>query len=80
MIKWDKVITVDRKQLEKEANLRDRRDRAIADTDWLVLRHAEEVTKTLSDEEFTKLLAYRQALRDWPKMDGWADNPMPEKC
>lgn len=79
MIQWDKVITVDQKQLEKEANLRALRDRAIADTDWLVLRHAEEATKTLSDEEYKKLLDYRQALRDWPEMAGWADNPMPGK-
>ncbi|MGL5157048.1 MAG: phage tail assembly chaperone [Aeromonas veronii] len=79
MIKWDKVITVDQKQLEKEKQLRAERDRAIADTDWLVLRHAEEAAKTLSDEEYKKLLDYRQALRDWPKVAGWADNPMPGK-
>lgn len=83
MIQWDKVITVDQKQLEKEANLRAQRDRVIADTDWLVTRHRDELDMglptSLTEEEYTKLLAYRQTLREWPKVTGWADTPMPTK-
>lgn len=94
MIQWDKVITVDQKQLEKEQQLRAQRDRAIADTDWLVTRHRDELdmlkvaavlpdgaepVTTLSGSEYAELLRYRQALRDWPTVAGWADNPMPEK-
>lgn len=49
------------------------RNQVLQDTQWLVLRDAEELEvgegTTLRSEEFKQLLKYRQALRDWP------DNP-----
>lgn len=46
------------------------RKKALESTQWLVLRDVEEmevgVGTTLRTEEFKELLAYRQALRDWP--------------
>ncbi|HGM5552274.1 TPA: phage tail assembly chaperone [Pseudomonas putida] len=52
---------------------RDWRNNVLQNTQWLVLRDAEELEMgegtTLRSEEFKQLLTYRQALRDWP------DNP-----
>ena len=46
------------------------RNRVLQNTQWLVFRDAEELEvgegTTLRSEEFKQLLAYRQALRDWP--------------
>ncbi|WP_085647823.1 MULTISPECIES: phage tail assembly chaperone [unclassified Pseudomonas] len=46
------------------------RDNVLQDTQWLVWRDAEELEvgegTTLRTEEFKQLLAYRQAMRDWP--------------
>lgn len=46
------------------------RNNVLQDTQWLVWRDAEELEvgegTTLRTEEFKQLLAYRQALRDWP--------------
>jgi len=46
------------------------RNQVLQSTQWLVLRDAEELETgegtTLRAEEFKQLLAYRQALRDWP--------------
>ena len=46
------------------------RDKVLDRTQWLVLRDAEELEvgegTTLRTDEFKQLLAYRQALRDWP--------------
>mgnify|MGYP001566560544 CR=1 FL=1 len=46
------------------------RNNILQDTQWLVWRDAEELEvgegTTLRTEEFKQLLAYRQALRDWP--------------
>ena len=46
------------------------RNHVLQNTQWLVLRDAEELEvgegTTLRSEEFKQLLAYRQALRDWP--------------
>ncbi|MBV6288531.1 phage tail assembly chaperone [Pseudomonas aegrilactucae] len=46
------------------------RDAEVSSTEWLVTRHRDELdmqrpTK-LTTEQFAKLLAYRQELRDWP--------------
>ena len=55
-------------------------------TDWLVSRHTEEkilgTTTTLSESQFTKLLTYRQQLRDitnqYTTLDDviWPVNPL----
>ncbi|WP_192563744.1 phage tail assembly chaperone [Pseudomonas gozinkensis] len=46
------------------------RNNILQDTQWLVWRDAEELEvgegTTLRTDEFKQLLAYRQALRDWP--------------
>jgi len=46
------------------------RNRVLQNTQWLVFRDTEELEvgegTTLRSEEFKQLLAYRQALRDWP--------------
>lgn len=46
------------------------RNAVLRDTQWLVFRDAEELEvgegTTLRADEFKQLLAYRQALRDWP--------------
>ena len=43
--------------------------------EWVVTRHRDEMelglTPTLSDEQYTALLVYRQALRDWPAADAF---------
>lgn len=43
----------------------------IANTDWLRMRHMDELescpSTTLTPEQYTELLAYRKALRDFPK-------------
>lgn len=65
------------------ASLRTQRDAALSETDWMVLRHREEidsgVATTISDAEYADLLAYRQQLRDWPSAAGWIDSPMPAR-
>ncbi|WP_434562574.1 phage tail assembly chaperone [Pseudomonas sp. R1-6] len=47
------------------------RDLEVRKTDWLVARHRDErdlvLAPTLTVEQFPQLLAYRQALRDWPQ-------------
>lgn len=51
--------------------------------EWVVTRHRDEVelgvVPTLPDEQYAALLAYRQALRDWPAADAFpvvADRPV----
>lgn len=59
----------------RAARIRAERDRRIDATTWLVERHKEQVaegiTATLTDEEYSGLLAYRQALRDLPQQQGF---------
>lgn len=53
------------------------RNNVLQDTQWLVWRDAEELEvgegTTLRTEEFKQLLAYRQALRDWPNDPDFPD-------
>ncbi|WP_192563738.1 hypothetical protein [Pseudomonas gozinkensis] len=46
------------------------RTTALTATDWLVIRHRDELDvgapPTLSNKQFSKLQAWRQALRNWP--------------
>lgn len=48
-------------------------------TDWLVTRHRDELDvgaqPTLSNKQFSKLQAWRQALRNWPASSDTPDNP-----
>lgn len=54
------------------------RDVEISSTEWLVNRHRDEqdmnLSTTLSGEQFAELLAYRQALRDWPQSQVFPDS------
>ncbi|WP_256205396.1 MULTISPECIES: phage tail assembly chaperone [unclassified Pseudomonas] len=47
------------------------RDTQVSETEWLVARQRDEqdmqLATTLTAEQFTELLTYRQALRDWPQ-------------
>ncbi|KAA8736689.1 hypothetical protein FE275_25835 [Pseudomonas koreensis] len=56
---------------------RDWRNNVLQNTQWLVLRDAEELEMgegtTLRTEEFKQLLAYRHALRDWPNNPDFPD-------
>lgn len=49
------------------------RDAELGTTEWLVTRYRDELdmqlATTLTAEQFTKLLAYRQVLRDWPQSE-----------
>lgn len=49
----------------------------LASTEWLVMRHRDELdmgrSTTLTDEQYAELLTYRQALRDWPLAAGFPD-------
>lgn len=49
------------------------RDGQLASSQWLVTRHRDELDiampTTLNNAQYTELLNYRQALRDWPESD-----------
>ncbi|WP_449106686.1 phage tail assembly chaperone [Pseudomonas mohnii] len=49
------------------------RDGQLSDTEWLVTRHRDEqdmqLSTTLTSEQFSDLLVYRQGLRDWPQSE-----------
>lgn len=53
------------------------RDEQVDATEWLVTRHRDEqymqLPTTLTAEQFAELLAYRQALRDWPQTEVFPD-------
>lgn len=67
------VLTVD----ELAAAERLWRDGQVSTTEWLVTRHRDELdmqqATTLTAEQFTALLTYRQALRDWPQSEAFPD-------
>ncbi|MGE7959093.1 phage tail assembly chaperone [Pseudomonas sp. NPDC089530] len=53
------------------------RNKVLESTQWLVVRDNEELEMgdgtTLNVEQFKELLAYRQALRDWPSAAAFPD-------
>ncbi|WP_088928071.1 phage tail assembly chaperone [Burkholderia multivorans] len=57
------------------------RDAVLKATDWLVSRHQDEKLlgngTTLTAEQFTLLLKYRQSLRDWANESGWPNVALP---
>ncbi|MCX4139358.1 phage tail assembly chaperone [Paraburkholderia sp. SEWSISQ10-3 4] len=57
------------------------RDVAMASTDWLVARHQDEKLigdgTTLTTDQFTVLLKYRQALRELSGAVGWPNIDLP---
>ncbi|QXH57432.1 MULTISPECIES: phage tail assembly chaperone [Pseudomonas] len=64
-------------QEQIEATERTWRDAAVNDVLWLRERHRDELdmqrSTTLTGERFTELLAYLQALRDWPQSEAFPD-------
>lgn len=58
------------------------RDTEISDSQWLVERHRDQTdagtTTTLTSDQYSALLVYRQSLRDWPTVaDFPADSTKP---
>nr|WP_273829679.1 MULTISPECIES: phage tail assembly chaperone [Pseudomonas] len=53
------------------------RNKMLESTQWLIIRDNEELEMgegtTLNTEQFKELLAYRQALRDWPSAADFPD-------
>lgn len=51
------------------------RDQEISDSQWLIERHRDQVDAgnktTLTAAQYSTLLAYRQALRDWPTVQNF---------
>ncbi|VVO02974.1 hypothetical protein PS834_02815 [Pseudomonas fluorescens] len=51
------------------------RDQVITTSEWIVTRHRDEVDMgqetQITPEQFSELLRYRQALRDWPTAEGF---------
>lgn len=62
---------------ERRAAERSWRDAELSARQWLRDRHRDELElgrpTTLSSEQFTELLAYLQALRDWPVAESFPD-------
>jgi hypothetical protein len=71
------LITTEQRALQKRLG----RDGAISDTDWLVIRHRDEVEigagTSLTADQYRSLQAYRKALRDLPTSAGWPDIDLP---
>lgn len=59
-------------QLPPGPSLKDVRDLKLLETDWLVLRHRDQLelnqTTSLTNEQYQKLLSYRSQLRDITKL------------
>lgn len=66
------LLPTSEEQAEKERRWR---DRVISATEWIVARHRDEVDMSqetmITPEQFSELLRYRQALRDWPTVEGF---------
>lgn len=68
---------------EKCTDARRYRDDDISSSMWVVERHRSQselnIETTLSTQQYTELLVYHQALRNWPEQPGWPDIEMPPK-
>ncbi|CAN0621027.1 protein of unknown function [Burkholderia multivorans] len=64
-----------------ESDRRALRDAALAETDWLVMRHRDERdagdSQTLTADQYATLLNYRKTLRDMPVAAGWPNVDLP---
>ena len=80
-INWSKKVTLADKHMERTKNLKAQRDAAIRETDWMVIRHRDEIESgvetTLNEAGYISLLEHRQSLRDWPSTPEWYNTPMP---
>ncbi|HDS1679129.1 TPA: hypothetical protein QEM39_000605 [Pseudomonas putida] len=65
---------------ESESNLalRSWRDHQLQSGEWLVMRHRDElamnISTSLTSQQYTELLTYRQSLRDWPASSMFPDS------
>lgn len=70
LYEYDVSLDAVARQAKYEAELRVERDALIAECDWLAGRHRDQTenseTTSLTGPEYTELLNYRKALRDWP--------------
>lgn len=71
-------LTAEEEAQQQEAVERAWRDAELNATQWPVARHRDELdagtATTLSADQFAELLAYRQALRDWPAAKAFPDS------
>lgn len=71
-------VTAEEQAQQQEAAERAWRDSELNATQWPVARHRDELdagtATTLSADQFAELLAYRQALRDWPAAKAFPDS------
>lgn len=82
-----KPIAVSAPVVDRAIGLRAARNRLLAQTDGLVNRHRDEVylslgttaVTTVSDEQYTQLQTWRQALRALPAAAGFPDIALPSK-
>ena len=67
---------------ERSIALRLQRDQLLHDTEWMVVRHREQMEAalmtSLSADQFKRLLVYRQTLRDVPEQQAFPDVVLPE--
>ncbi len=67
--------------LAKQSSLWAERAYYLTSTDWLVMRHRDELSiglnTTLTPSNFTSLLEYRQRLRDITKLEGYPNVGLP---
>lgn len=63
---------------EQAVAVREKRDSLIADSDWIVNRHRDQigagVPTSLTDAQYQSWLSYRQQLRDISKQAGWPES------
>lgn len=54
------------------------RGNLLSGSDWYSMRHRDQVeagiTPSLTPEQFTELMTYRQALRDWPTSGDFSES------
>lgn len=66
---------------EKTKDILGRRNTLLTQTDWMFNRHLEQtmlkVVTNLTEEQFTKLIEYRQALRDITDIAGFPEINLP---
>ena len=74
-------IAIDRKPTAEDVIAR--RDRALADSDWLVVRHRDEVENgdmtTITAQQYSDLQAWRRALRSITSSPGFPNVSIPER-
>ena len=76
-----KPFTIERPpETEEQLAARERawRDAEVNSNEWLASRHRDQqdmqLSTTLTTDQFTELLAYRQTLRDWPQTEAFPDS------